>query len=48
MRYILFGSYNGGRSEIIDEADSKKEALHLLSEYKVAFGPSWSLWLVKR
>jgi hypothetical protein len=44
--YEIRGSYRG-RKVTVDSADGKREAIRLLNEYRLAFGPSWRLWLRK-
>jgi hypothetical protein len=34
-----------GRTEEIDSADTEQEAETLLGEYRLAFGPTWTLWI---
>jgi len=42
--YVIMGKYNH-RVEEIDTAESRKEARFLLSEYRLAFGMNWELWV---
>lgn len=42
MTYLIIGSSAYGTEEI-DETDTLEEAKHLLAEYRLAFGPGWSL-----
>lgn len=42
--YKIMGRYNG-QTEEVDEAETRKDAQYLLSEYKLAFGAGWSLWI---
>lgn len=42
--YKIMGKYKG-RIEEIDTADDHKEAEFLLGEYRMAFGPDWTLWV---
>jgi hypothetical protein len=42
MPYIIMGTYHGNTEEV-DEAETRKEALYLLGEYRLGFGPEWSL-----
>lgn len=42
MIYRIYGTYRGEREEV-DSANTHKEALYLLREYRLAFGPEWSL-----
>lgn len=32
-------------TEVVDEARTEKEARYLLQEYRMAFGPSFDLWV---
>jgi len=32
-------------TEVVDEAGTEKEARYLLQEYRMAFGPSFDLWI---
>ena len=32
-------------TEVVDEARTEKEARYLLQEYRMAFGPSFDLWI---
>ena len=41
--FKLYGKFNGN-TELIDEADTKKEIQVLLIEYLIAFGPKWDIW----
>lgn len=36
----IIGTYQG-RREVVDTADTLREAAYLLREYRVAFGPEW-------
>jgi hypothetical protein len=42
--YKIMGRY-AGRTEEIDEFDSKEEAENMLGEYRMAYGAGWSLWI---
>lgn len=42
--FKIIGKYRG-RTEVIDEAETKKEARYLLAEYRMAFGEGWVLWV---
>jgi hypothetical protein len=44
--YKIMGTYQGNTEEI-DEADTRKEALYLLGEYRLAFGSEWVLRIKK-
>lgn len=44
--YIIMGKYEGcDEAEEIDEFDTRKEALKMLSEYRLAYGAGWKLWI---
>lgn len=40
--YEIIGVYRG-TTEVIDETDDKAEAKRLVGEYRMAFGPEWSI-----
>jgi hypothetical protein len=44
VRFEIWGSF-GGKSECLDEFESKEEAEEMLREYRLAFGGWWKLWL---
>ena len=48
MTWYIVGQYLSASKEVIDEAESRKEANYLLKEYRMAFGPGWSIWLANR
>lgn len=41
--YMIIGNHNGTR-EVLDHCESRKEALSLVFEYKMAFGSSWVIF----
>lgn len=43
--YKIYGKYPGEPREIIDEFDTKQEAREMLSEYRMAYGYEWKLWI---
>lgn len=43
--FRIYGQYRG-RTELIDEFETEKEAQRCLSEYRMAYGPGWLLWIV--
>lgn len=43
--YSIVGQHQGKTPEEIDSAMSESEALHLISEYQLAFGPDWKIWM---
>ena len=38
----IIGTYRG-KSEVIDTAKDQKEADYLVREYRMAFGPDWTI-----
>jgi len=42
--YKIMGRSRYG-TEQLDESDSKQNAEYLLTEYKLAFGPAWEIWI---
>lgn len=42
MAYKIIGTYKG-KSEVIDTADDRQEALYLKAEYQLAFGAPWRI-----
>jgi hypothetical protein len=42
--FKIKGIYQG-RKETIDEFDDKREAERCLTEYRMAYGLGWDLWL---
>ena len=48
--YQIIGVYRpaGFQEEIMDEADSRTEAVQLLKEYKFRCGESWRLFIRKK
>ena len=42
MKFEIVGYSHYGR-EIIDEADTRKEAVYLANEYRTAFGAGWTI-----
>ena len=43
-KYLIMGKYEGNTEEI-DCAETLKEAMYLKSEYKLAFGNGWYIWI---
>tara|TARA_B100001094_G_scaffold309563_1_gene343345 strand:- start:119 stop:259 length:141 start_codon:yes stop_codon:yes gene_type:complete len=41
--YRIIGNYYG-KHEVLDECESREEALELVYEYKMAFGSSWIIF----
>lgn len=48
VEYPIMGKYQNGETEQVDSAESREEASRLLSEYILAFGAGWRLWIGKR
>lgn len=42
--FKIMGEF-GGKTEQIDDTESRKEAEILAREYRVAFGESWRIWI---
>jgi hypothetical protein len=45
--FKIKGKYLRYASEVIDEFDTLAEAEKMLSEYRMAYGAGWSLWIVR-
>ena len=43
--FKIYGKYPGEPWEIIDEFDTREEAQAMLSEYRMAYGSEWKLWI---
>ena len=43
--FVIKGKYGNEPIENIDEFDTEEEANVMLSEYKMAYGQGWSLWI---
>jgi hypothetical protein len=41
--YEIVGCYKGCRPEVVDTASDEGEAIYLLGEYRIAYGPKWTL-----
>jgi len=48
MAINIWYKYPGHAPEIVDTADTLKEARRLLSEYRMAYGPGSILWVGAR
>ena len=44
--YKIMGKYCG-ETEEIDEFETREEAMKMLTEYKMAYGSEWKLWIKK-
>jgi len=38
---VIWGKYKNGKTEKIDETDNPE---YLVREYRIAFGPDWTIW----
>ena len=47
MIYIN-GKYQNQETETVDQFETRKEAKEMIKEYRIAYGPEWSLWLSQR
>ncbi len=45
--YLIMGKSKAGTEEI-DEFDTRKEALKMLAEYRVAYGAGWTMWIKRK
>ena len=45
--YKIMGKYPGQPWEDIDEFDTRPEALKMLAEYRMAYGPEWRFTIKK-
>jgi hypothetical protein len=43
--FIIKGRYMGQRAETIDTFDTMEEAANMLTEYRIAFGAAYVLWI---
>jgi hypothetical protein len=43
--YKIVGRYKGCEREYIDEFDTREEANAMLTEYKMAYGNDFALWI---
>jgi hypothetical protein len=48
MSIKIWGKYLNAAPEVIDTAENLKEAVRYLAEYRMAFGPNYSLWIGRR
>lgn len=44
--YKIIGKYCGVTEEI-DEFETREEAMQMLTEYRMAYGSEWKLWIKK-
>ena len=45
--YVIMGKYRGNAGEI-DQFETRKEAMRMFGEYRMAFGSEWVLWIRKK
>jgi hypothetical protein len=45
--FIIMGTYQG-KTEEIDEFDTRDEAEKMLGEYRMAFGAGYALWIIEK
>lgn len=43
-KFIIMARMPGQPAEEVDEADDLKEAKYLVGEYRIAYGPQWTVW----
>lgn len=48
MSINIWGKYKKAAPEIIDTAESMKDAEHLVGEYRIAYGRDWLVWYGRR
>jgi hypothetical protein len=41
--YSIIGVWQGCMPEELDTAETKQEAMKLVREYRMAFGPTWTI-----
>lgn len=46
-QYVIMGRYQGNKEEI-DEFDNREEAEDNATEYRMAFGTAWTIWISAR
>lgn len=46
MQIVLMGKYKNGEEEEIDTADTFNDAMYLEQEYRMAYGPDWTIRMV--
>jgi hypothetical protein len=45
--FVIIGVYRGKREDI-DEFETEREAIAARSEYAMAFGPNWTIYIEER
>jgi len=48
MIYTIMGKYQNEATEEIDEFANREDAKKMLSEYYMAFGGGWRLWIKRK
>ncbi len=48
MSINIWGKYLTHRPEVLDTADTLKDAAYLMREYQLAFGRDWRVWVGRR
>mgnify|MGYP001180844825 CR=1 FL=1 len=48
MTINIWGRYKKAAPEIIDTAESMRDAEHLVGEYRIAYGQDWLVWHGRR
>ena len=48
MPINIWGRYKKNKPEIIDTAETMKDAAYLVGEYRMAYGSSWLVWHGRR
>jgi hypothetical protein len=48
MSINIWGRYKKNKPEIIDTAESMKDAVYLVGEYRMAYGRDWLVWHGRR
>lgn len=48
MSINIWGRYKRNKPEIIDTAESMKDAVYMVGEYRLAYGQDWLVWHGRR
>ena len=48
MPINIWGRYKRAAPEIIDTAESMKDAVYMVGEYRIAYGQDWLVWHGRR
>lgn len=43
--YKVIGKYGKQQAEEIDEFETREEAMQMLTEYRMAYGAGWRIWI---